>query len=330
MPRTWSTALAVSVALGLTVGTAAAYSVEPRQASTAPAVAASTGSGAAGSTCARRYKNTNTKIGVNLSTVRSSGREASADRATFRPPRVVRTWDNHRDLASSWSGLTRGLPRRTAMVVSIRHSPQQVIAGQWDDQIAGFFKRAPKHRLIFWDYYHEPEDEVLSGQFTAAQYRQAFRHVADIAARYCRSNLIPTMVLMGWTADPRSGEGSHGAWKSWRSFFPGRSYVSVVAWDPYNYATRVPRNYKSPHDLFHYAVRAARSVGKRWGIAETGSARISGDKGKGRAHWLHKVARYSRRHNAAFVTYFNSVGRVNDFRLTDQPSWRAWRTEMRR
>jgi hypothetical protein len=267
---------------------------------------------------------------VNLSTVARGGTgSASASRATFNPPRVVRTWDNHSDLKSSWKGQTRGLPRRTAMVISIRHSPQQVIAGEWDNQINGFFKRAPKRRLIFWNYYHEPENGVKAHEFTTAQYRRAFRHIGDIAARYCRSNLVPTLVLMGWTADPRSGPGSHGLWKSWKSFYPGKRYVSVVAWDPYNSATAKPRSYKSPHDLFHYAVRDARSVGKRWGIAETGSARISGDQGNGRARWLHRVAKYSRHHNAAFVTYFNSTGRVNDFRLTDTASWRAWRAEMR-
>jgi hypothetical protein len=332
MPRKSSTTLAVTVALGLTVGTAAAYSSQPRpdRVTSAHAAATSSASAGAGSGCARKYRNSTTKVGVNLSTVRASGREVSAQSATFRPPRVVRMWDNRSDPASAWKGMTRDLPRRTSMVLSIRHSPQEVIAGQWDNQIAAFFKQAPKHRLIFWNYFHEPEDEVQSHQFTTAQYRSAFRHVADIAARYCRHNLVPTLVLKGWTADPRSGKASRGAWKSWKSFFPGKGYVSVVAWDPYNYATVKPHNYKKPREIFRYAVRAARSVGKRWGIAETGSARVSGDAGKGRAKWLHKVARYSRRHNAAFVTYFNSTGLVNDFRLTDRPSWRAWRTEMRR
>jgi hypothetical protein len=216
------------------------------------------------------------------------------------------------------------------MVLSFRYSPQEVIAGQWDNQIAGFFKRAPQRRLVFWNFFHEPEAEVMANQFTPAQFRQAFRHVADIAARYCRPNLIPTLVLMGWTADPRSGPGSSGHWQSWRSFYPGRRYVSVVAWDPYNFATVVPREYRSPRELYHYTVKASRSVHKRWGIAETGSAVIAGDNGSGRARWLHKVARYSRHHDAAFVTYFNSVGRVNDFRLTDGRSHEAWRQEMKR
>lgn len=216
MPRKSSTTLAVTVALGLTVGTAAAYSSQPRpdRVTSAHAAATSSASAGAGSGCARKYRNSTTKVGVNLSTVRASGREVSAQSATFRPPRVVRMWDNRSDPASAWKGMTRDLPRRTSMVLSIRHSPQEVIAGQWDNQIAAFFKQAPKHRLIFWNYFHEPEDEVQSHQFTTAQYRSAFRHVADIAARYCRHNLVPTLVLKGWTADPRSGKASRGAWCS--------------------------------------------------------------------------------------------------------------------
>lgn len=335
MPRKSDIAFAVCVVIGLTVGTAAAGPVAARQAapSTLTAAHASTATsgtgGGAGSGCARRYRNSTTKVGVNLSTVRSS-REASPATATFRPPRVVRTWDTHGELKYSWTGQTRDLPRRTAMVLSFRYSPQEVLSGQWDGQIAGFFQRAPKHRLVFWNYYHEPEAGVKAHQFTADQFRRAFRHVADIAARYCRHNMVPTLVLMGWTADPRSGSTSNGGWQSWKDFYPGRNYVSVVAWDPYNFATVRPPEYRAPHELYHVIVRASRSVHERWGIAETGSGLVSGDHGKHRARWLHKVARYSRRHNAAFVTYFNSPGRVNDFRLQDRPSWRAWRREMSR
>jgi hypothetical protein len=318
MPRKSTLAMATSVVIGLTLSTAAYQSVHARQ--SAPATTSSSVAAASSrSTCAPKYRAKKTLVGINLSGSRPFGTVP-----------VVRTWDTHGELRSSWPEQTRGVKRKTAMVISFRYSPQQVLSGQWDSQIRGFFKNAPKKRLIFWNFFHEPETPVMSHEFTPTQFRRAWRHVAGIAAEFCRPNLIPTLVLMGWTADPRSGESSNGGWQSWRSFYPGKRYVSVVAWDPYNFATVVPREYRAPRDLYRASVRASRSVHKRWGIAETGSALVGSDSGTKRAHWLHRVARYSRHHDAAFVTYFSSPGRVNDFRLTDAPSRRAWSQEMNR
>ena len=325
MPRTSNIAVAMSAAVALTLGTATygafAAGREGSQESRVPA--------AQRSCSAPGYHNPTTRLGVNLSTVGVNFQEAAkANRSTFGRLPVVRYWDTHGDLSTAWTQQAGGLKRGTAMVVSFRYSPQEVISGQWDQQISGFFKKAPRKRLIFWNFYHEPEEGVKAGQFTPTQFRQAWRHVAAIAARYCRSNLFPTLVLQGWTADPRSGQGQ--GWQSWKDFYPGRKYTSVVAWDPYNSATHVPSSYGAPSTLYKTTVRASRSVGKRWAIAETGSALVAGDSGARRAAWLHKVARYSRHHHAAFVTYFNSPGRVNDFRLLDGPSIKAWRSEMHR
>lgn len=315
MPRKPNIALAVSVLASLTLGVGAYHSVEARPAS--PHASSATTSR---SCSAPKYRSHKALLGVTLSSASAFGKVP-----------VVRTWDTHGALQDSWGEQTRSLAKNTAMVLSFRnYTPQQVLSGNDDSQIRGFFKNAPRNRTIFWNYYHEPETAVEAHQFTPAQYRRAFRHIAQIAATFCRSNLIPTLVLMGWTADPRSGASVGGDWRTWKDFYPGRKYVSVVAWDPYNSATHVPRSYGKPRDLYHRTVVASRSVGKRWAIAETGSALVAGDSGSGRAAWLHKVARYSRKHVAAFVTYFNSPGKVNDFRLTDAASKNAWQQEMNR
>ncbi len=65
-------------------------------------------------------------------------------------------------------------------------------------------------------------------------------------------------------------------------------------------------------------------------MAETGSALVPGDNGTKRARWLHRVAAYSRKHDAAFVTYFNSAGGGVDFRLLDSHSRNAWNDEIHR
>jgi len=319
MPRKTNLALATCVVAALTLGVGGAYvAVDARPASPAPAASADSSRAPQGS-CAPKYRVKKTRLGTN----RFGSQE-------FGTVPVVRNWDTHGELKSSWSEQTRGVPRKTAMVISFRYSPQQVNSGQWDAQINGFFKHSPKRRLVFWNFYHEPETPVKAHEFTPAQYRKAFRHIDRISAKYCRPNLVPTLVLMGWTADPHSGASVNGLWKSWKDFYPGRRYVSVVAWDPYNSATHVPSSYVAPRSLYSKTVRASRSVHKPWAIAETGSALVPGDSGARRARWLHRVATYSRKHSAAFVTYFNSVGGGVDFRLLDQPSIKAWREEMSR
>jgi len=313
--------MSASALVALTLGAGAAFqSVDARPAAPEPAAAAKAAASSARTTCAPTFRVKKTRLGTNRFGAQGFGKVP-----------VVRNWDTHGELKSSWSEQTRDVPRRTAMVISFRYSPQQVNAGKWDAQINGFFKHAPKKRLIFWNFYHEPETPVKAHEFTPTQFRRAFRHIDRISAKYCRHNLLPTLVLQGWTADPHSTNSVNGLWKSWRDFYPGKRYVSVVAWDPYNSANSVPRSYASPRSLYSKTVRASRSVHKPWAMAETGSALTPSDSsGKRRAAWLHRVADYSRRHHAAFVTYFNSQGGGVDFRLLDQPSRKAWREEMHR
>lgn len=271
---------------------------------------------------ARPYPGKHTRFGINISThgisfpdaVKQNGRE-------FGQLPVLRFWDTHGPLNRVWDWQNE-MPRGTKLVVSFRYSPQSVIAGKHDRQIHGFFHHTPRKRTIFWNYYHEPEAGVQNGEFTARQFRRAFRHIARIAARYCHRHLYPTLVLTGWTVDPRSH-------LDWKDYYPGGRYVSLVAWDPYNSATATPKHYARPADLFGNAVRASRSVHKPWGVAETGSGLVPGDDGTGRAGWLRDVARYTIRHHARFVIYFNSADGV-DFRLTDATSRAAWIEQMNR
>ncbi|MGC4110220.1 MAG: hypothetical protein QM747_07305 [Nocardioides sp.] len=323
MPRRTNVALATSALVSLTLGVGTYQSVDARPATPSAVtsnVTASASSAAPQGTCAPKYTTKKPLFGLNLGGLMSGN---------WGKVPALRSWINNDNIGSTWKAQTRTTTRKTALVISIRRSPQEVIQGKWDSELNAFFKHAPKKRLVFWNYYHEPETPVRAHEFTPAQFRRAFRHIGRIAAQYCRPNLVPTLVLMGWTADPRSGASVNYAWKSWRDFYPGRHYVSVVAWDPYNSVNAAPRSYGAPRELYRETVVASRHVHKRWAIAETGSARIASDpSGSGRAAWLHRVAKYSRKHDAAFVTYFDQTGIHNDFRLTDTPSANAWRQIM--
>ena len=316
-----------AMAVGLVAALAVAGSATNPRAGTNGAdlaqVAATTPSGPPPAQCSKPYTGHPTRLGVNLSTVTMGfGEAVQHNLSLFHHLPVVRVYDSYVAPGRAWRGQKTSLPRGTAIVPSFQLTPQQVLSGHYDRTIRGFFRNAPKHRQVFWNYYHEPETGVDNGEYTAAQYRQAWRHIVDLSIPFCRSNLHPTLILTGWTANPSSGY-------DWRDYYPGRRYISVIAWDQYNGVFTRPSQYPAPRDLYHYQMQISHHAGKGFGLAETASALVAGDGGQARAAWLRRVGRWNTRHHAAFVTYFNSAPGL-DFRLTDDPSRGMWASLMSR
>ncbi|CUR55123.1 exported hypothetical protein [metagenome] len=290
---------------------------ESRSTATPDATATTT---AATTSCRRApvYKGRKTRFGANLSTHGVSLADAvrTSDRQ-FGRMGAVRVFDPTVPPSNTWKRRAGAL-RKRSIVTSFRMPPQQVIAGVYDAQMRRFFNRAPENAKVFWSYYHEPEPQIDAGVFTYRQYRLAWRHLVNLARGACNPKLFPTLILTGWTAERASG-------RSWRDYYPGRRYISVMGWDPYNSASRAPSSYVRPVDLFRSVSRASRAAGKPMGIAETGSRIVAGDNGAGRAKWLRRLGTYFSNRDAAFVTYFNSIGTSGaDYRLRDRPSINAW------
>ena len=106
----------------------------------------------------------------------------------------------------------------------------------------------------------------------------------------------------------------------------GSAYVDVMGWDCYN--DKAPQGiYERPRDIFGAAVRLSNKLGKRWGIAETGSPLVGADDGRQRAAWLRTLGKYAVLHHAQFATYFDIRWNV-DYRLQDPDSVAAWRRVM--
>lgn len=263
-------------------------------------------------------KMTGTKFGVSLSTSggKTLGEDLADEERRFGRIPVVRTWDPSVPPSNAWERRKPWFGTRW-VVTSMKIKPAEVLSGRHDAALRHYFRTAPRTTPIFWNFWHEPEDEIKRGEFTARQYRQAFRRIVDVAASVCRSNLYPTLVLMNWTVDPRSG-------LDWRDYYPGRRYISVLAWDPYNGANGNPTSYRAPSEIFGNVVRVSREANKPFGIAETGSELVKGDSGAGRADWLNRTGLYLQQRNALFVTYFQSLNN-GDFELRDAPSVSAWR-----
>ncbi len=83
------------------------------------------------------------------------------------------------------------------VVVSFKFRPQDVIAGSADATLRAWFASIPAGRQVWWSYFHEPENDIEAGAFTAEQYRAAWMHILALAPK--QSNLHPTLILMRYT-----------------------------------------------------------------------------------------------------------------------------------
>ncbi len=240
---------------------------------------------------------------------------ARADK-TYGPLRAVRVF--YPGLPANWPGRAGSVNR--TVVVSFKASPRDVIAGKQDSYLRNWFANAPKDRDIYWVYYHEPEDNIENGEFNATDYRAAWRRIAGMADQAGNPRLRATLTLMCWSLS----KNSH---RNWKDYYAGDDVIDVLGWDCYN--SGIHKNkYGEAANIFGPAVEASRSVGKPFGIAETGSLLVKGDSGSGRAAWIRSVADYLTNQGAAWVTYFDVMLRAsNDYRLIDgasQSAWRSW------
>ena len=232
--------------------------------------------------------------------------------ATYGEQRTLRLFFS--GLPSSWEYI-RSQTGVRPLVLSFKAQPDQVIAGNHDAALRTWFANAPTDVRTWWSYYHEPEDNIEDGSFTAAQYRAAWNHIANLADAADNSKLRGTLILMCWTLE----NGSH---REWRDYYAPDA-VQMMGWDCYNAAYK-NGFYRTPATLFTQVVEIADQTGMPYGISEFGSVIATGDgDGADRASWIDASAEYLRNHNAKFVTYFDSNIGV-EFRLTDRNSRLAW------
>lgn len=222
-------------------------------------------------------------------------------------------------LPQAWTGKLDAAGDRP-QAVSFKVPPTEILAGRHDDYLRAWFAGAPRDVVTYWTYYHEPEDQVAGGAFTAAAYRAAWTRVAGLAAEADNPRLRATLILMDYTLLPASG-------RTWTDYYPGPDVVDVLGWDVYDRAAS--GRYASPQVLFGPLVSASQTAGKPFAVAELGAPRLRGDGGAGRATWITRSTRYLSERGAEFVAYFDHDWRDHggpDYRLADAPSRKAWRT----
>lgn len=181
-----------------------------------------------------------------------------------------------------------------------------------DEQAAAFFAAGkPGH---VWTYYHEPEDNIERGEFTAAALRAEWVRLRAIQQRV-NPALRSCMILMGYTLTGAKG-------RDWRNYYPGDDVVDVLGWDVYSTPGRV--RYTAPEQVFGRCVQVSRDAGKPFGFAEWASVLAPGDDGSERADWMRAAGAYHRDAGALFSTYFDSPN-GGEYRLLDAPSQQAMR-----
>ena len=233
--------------------------------------------------------------------------------ATFGGMQIVRVF--YSGAPEPWPGRAGAANR--PVVVSFKLAPRAVLAGRYDDAMRRWFATAPRSYPVYWSFYHEPEDNIRRGEFTAADYRAAWRHLAALADAAHNPQLRATLILMNYTLFPQ-------AHRSLRDYYPGGATIDVLGWDVYSEAFR-NGGYASPSSLFDDVARASAQLHKPWGVAELGSQLAAGDTGSGRAAWLRACGSWLTEHGAEFGLYFDTpVG--GNFVLRDAPSQASWRS----
>ncbi|MFC0006693.1 glycoside hydrolase family 26 protein [Micromonospora siamensis] len=212
----------------------------------------------------------------------------------------------------AWTDAKLNTPGRST-VVSFKYDADTVLTGAADDYLRSWFAAAPRDRDIFWSYYHEPEDDIRDGAFTAAAYRAAWQRIAGLADQAGNSRLYATTIWMDWTLDPKSG-------RNWRDYYPGAAFVDVMAWDVYNFDVANSET-MATHNANRPGLEVARSEGKPYAVAEIGV-----DDHANRPAMLREIARWMRgTADARFVTYFDATGWPQYDLNGDTASIQSWK-----
>jgi hypothetical protein len=243
-----------------------------------------------------------------------SGQDLRRSTGRFGRLPIVRVYFPGLPSPHAWSRGVAGA-NRSAVIVSFKARPKAILSGADDRRLRAFFRAAPRGRAIYYSYFHEPEDNIAKGQFTAAAYKRAWHRVVRLARSAHNRYLHATLILMEWDLNKYSH-------RHWRTYLPGGHIISVLGWDAYpdGSATNVHPKPTVPRRFMGPAIRASRSVGLPFGFAEFGLSTR-----KGRPGWMARVGSYLMHSGALFCCLFDGNRQYPTLRLTDKRSVRVWR-----
>ncbi|HQW16105.1 MAG TPA: hypothetical protein PLS07_15030 [Niabella sp.] len=172
-------------------------------------------------------------------------------KAAFGKHEIVRLYNAGDPVWPDW------LSKETVAHISFKMDPKEVLNGSKDAVLNQFFSGLSSTAKQFWTYYHEPEDQIRDGEFTAAEYRSAFDYIIALQAKFNKPNLVPTLCLMAYSLDPISG-------RNWKDYLPTK--VALISWDGY-YNDNMGEDASS---IFNPVRVAMKQTNLPWAVAETG------------------------------------------------------------
>ncbi|HEX9065041.1 MAG TPA: FlgD immunoglobulin-like domain containing protein, partial [Streptosporangiaceae bacterium] len=240
--------------------------------------------------------------------------DLAADTATFGKMPIVRVYYPGLPASNAWSG---GLAsaNHSAVIVSFKALPKDILSGADDAALKHFFDTAPSGHPIYYTYYHEPEDNIAAGQFTLSGYKAAWARVVKLADEAHNPALHSTLILMSWDLVAASH-------RHWKDYLPGGGIISTLGWDAYptGSATNNHPVLQSASGFMGPAIAASKSVGLPYGFPEFGLSTANGRPG-----WLKGVGKYIMHSGALFASYFDGNAQYPTLRLTDAASQAVWR-----
>jgi hypothetical protein len=220
--------------------------------------------------------------------------------------------------------------------LSLAIPPAQLASGSYDARLWTFIRTTPKDLIV--TNFHEPEDNIEAGQFTAAQYRAAIARLATIVHGVNKEdggNRRVSTILMVDTLNGFKGRNPQNYWPGYDS--TGKPYVDVLSFDTYAWphATNTPGvpagytdgvNWLTSAQLLDPVIAYAASQHVRWMVSEFGFLEdIHNPAHKGNA--IIDFVNYARLHDAVAVEYWDNAGRRADWHLrfssTAVQSWKA-------
>jgi hypothetical protein len=248
------------------------------------------------------------------------------ERRVGAPVGVHRSYFQARQQAAAVATVRADLARHRIPWISFKlpHPWAAMAAGKGDAWARDLANRLGAVGGPVWvAFHHEPEGDGPAGQWVALQ-----RRLSPIFR--AKPNIAYSIILMGWNQF-YSGR-PH---ESLNAYWPGRQYVDILGFDPYNwYGTSNngsgKRSYawtelKDYYDRIVAWLRATGNTGVRWAIAETGytnaaaalprnfrapnGKRVS-TRGPG-ADWLLRAYTDMRAMGGVALSYFNVSAAVN-------------------
>lgn len=207
---------------------------------------------------------------------------------------------------------------RNATVWSFKPPFVQFLAGSLDADFMAALNTIPDDGFArYVIVYHEPEDNIEKGEFTASQYREAqvrARAIIDGANITRQTKIRFGGNLMSWTFQP-------AAKRNPEDYYPGPGVWDFLALDGYSgrNSNGTWDGGRTPWQVFGTALQFCQDKGVRFAVAETGID-VSAPSPE-RVAWIKDCRRFAKDANCEFWCYWD--GSFSTFWLNTEAEFKA-------